>query len=288
MDTLHPASGPVDRTIVVNRVAEHQWHALDDDRVAGRGNAVRRPDGRLFVSVDAWHEAVFRRLASALLADLPRPLYTVVDETDIDQTAGWLLAGFSIGRRERGYLVPTDPADTGLVSADLASTRLADIGPAGTATAVPVPVPPPAGVTIIPAGSADGHRLRLLDRAIRDEIGATVGWQTMPAEVIALPPGVTVPDPSKYAVAAQGSEYVGMLRLATATRQPRIGLLAVRADHRRRGIARALLAHTLTTLHARGTRAAWAEITEANTAALALFEAAGARHAATNLELVRR
>lgn len=268
MDTLHPASDPVDRTVGITRVAEHVWHAHEDDQVVGRGHASRRPDGRLFVSVDSWHEAVFRRLADAMLADLPRPLFTVVDEADTDLTAAWLLAGFSIGRRERGYLLPTDPAVTGLGD-----------------------VQPPDGVRVIPAGSADEDKLRALDRAIRAEVGASVGWQTMPAEVLRLPAGVTVLDPAAYAVAAQGPEYVGLLRLATMTRQPRVGLLAVLAGHQRRGIGRALLAHSLNLLHDQGggrTGTAWAEVNEANGAAIALFEGAGARHAATNLELVRR
>jgi ribosomal protein S18 acetylase RimI-like enzyme len=276
MNTLHPPSlppagtgDPAARAVAVNRVADHVWHAHEDDQVVGRGYAAHRPDGRLFVSVDAWHEAVFHRLAAAMSADLPRPLHTVVDEADTELTAAWLLAEFSINRRERGYLLPTDPAVTGLGA-----------------------VRPPAGVTIVPAGSADEHRLGALDRAIRAEVEATVGWETMPAEVLRRPAGVTVLDPSAYVVAAQGSEYVGLLRLAMVTRQPRIGLLAVRAGRQRRGIGRALLAHTLNELHERGigrtAGTAWAEVSEANKAAVALFEGAGARHAATNLELVRR
>ena len=46
-------------TLVITRVAERQWHALDDDLVVGRGDASPRPDGRLFLSVDAWHDSVF-------------------------------------------------------------------------------------------------------------------------------------------------------------------------------------------------------------------------------------
>ncbi|MFD0632758.1 GNAT family N-acetyltransferase [Catenulispora yoronensis] len=184
-----------------------------------------------------------------MLAELPRPLFTVVDEGDDDLTAAWLVAGFSIGRRERGYVLPTDPRVSGLAS-----------------------VGPPSGVRIVPAGAADTDALRALDSVIRAEIAATVGWQTMPVEVLHRPHGILAEDLPKFVVAAQGTEYVGLVRLVTATRQPRIGLLAVRADHRRRGIARALLAHVLGDLHVRGTAAAWAEINEANTAAAALVE----------------
>lgn len=72
------------------------------------------------------------------------------------------------------------------------------------------------------------------------------------------------------------------------TRLPRIGLIAVRTGHRRRGIARALLAHALGALRRIGKEAASAEVTESDPAATALFDGIGARHTATNLELVLR
>ncbi|MGW4563021.1 GNAT family N-acetyltransferase, partial [Streptomyces sp. NPDC004561] len=83
------------------------------------------------------------------------------------------------------------------------------------------------------------------------------------------------------------SSQVGLVRVAPLTRQPRIGLLAVRADRQRRGIARALLAHALGSLHRSGTASAWAEVNESNAAATALFESIGARRTASTLELVR-
>lgn len=144
--------------VLISRVAAGQWHALDDDLVVGRGEASRRPDGRMFISIDAWHGAAFDRLAEAMLATLPRPLHTVVDEADLDLTAQWHRAGFTTRRREWEYAVPTDPRVTGLDSAV-----------------------PPAGVTIRPFGSAAEAPLRALDRAIRDEVEAGLGWRDMPA-----------------------------------------------------------------------------------------------------------
>ncbi|MER6564149.1 GNAT family N-acetyltransferase [Streptomyces sp. NPDC001027] len=256
-----PALG--ENAVTITRVAERHWHALDDDLVVGRGHAGPRPDGRLFVSIDAWHDAVFDRLAEAMLAELPAPLYTVVDEADVELTARWRRAGFVIRRREWEYLVPTDPRVTGLEA-----------------------VLPPAGVTIVPAGQADARLLREADRAIRDEVEATVGWQSMPAEVVPHPGGDTVGDPAKYAVAAAPDRYLGLIRVVTAIR-PRIGLVAVRAGEQRRGIARALLAHALATQHRLGFDAAWTEVHESNQAASALFEGAGGRPVSSNLELVR-
>jgi ribosomal protein S18 acetylase RimI-like enzyme len=246
--------------VLISRVAPGQWHALEDDLVVGRGMMSRRPDGRMFVSIDAWHGAAFDRLAEVMLADLPRPLHTVVDEADLDLTEQWRRAGFTTRRREWEYAVPTDPRATGLGSAA------------------------PPGVMVLALGRAEEAPLRDLDRTIRAEIAAGPGWQDMPAEVIANP-GL---DPLRYIVAARSGRYAGLLRVATVPRQPRIGLIAVRADHRRHGIARALLAHALGALHRVGKETTSAEVTESNVAATALFEGIGARRTGSNLELVLR
>ncbi|MEU0796263.1 GNAT family N-acetyltransferase [Amycolatopsis sp. NPDC005961] len=245
--------------VVITRIAPGRWHALDDDRVAGRSEATTRPDGRIFVSIDAWHRSVFDQLADAMVAELRGPLHTIVDEPDAELTAGWQRAGFTLRRREWEYSVPTG--------------------------AGPVLAPP--GVTIVPRGSASEGPLRALDRVVRAEVEATVGWQEMPAEVLPHPPGDTVVDPALYAAAADAGEYVGLVRVVQVPRLPRIGLIAVRADHRRRGIARALLAEVLGSLHAAGIPAASAEVNEANPAATALFEGVGAHRVSSNLELVR-
>ena len=263
MNTQPFTSGLSDDAVTITRVGDRQWHALDDDLVVGRGHAQHRSDGRLFVSIDAWHDAPFDRLAEAMLAQLPTPVHTVVDEADAELTARWRRAGFTVRRREWEYAVPTDPRTTGLDE-----------------------VLPPPGVTIVPAGQADEGLLRAVDRAIRDEVEASVGWQSMPAEVIPFPEGDTVVDPSKYAVAATRDRYLGLIRVVTVIR-PRIGLLAVRSGERRRGIGRALLAHALGTLHRAGFAEAWTEVQETNRAASALFEGIGARPMNSNLELVR-
>lgn len=264
MNTKPFTCGPGGQAMVVTRVAAGQWHVLEDDLVAGRGYCMLRPDGRLFVSIDSWHSAAFDRLAGAMLADLPAPLYTVVDEADLELTADWQLTGFTIRRREWEYVVPTDPRVTGLDA-----------------------ILPPPGVRLLPIGQADQDLLRALDRAIREEVGASAGWQSMPAEIHPRPERVTIAYPSRYAVAASADRYLGLLRLATAGRQPRIGLIAVRAGEQRRGIARALLSHVLGTLHRTGIAAVSAEVDESNRAALALFDGIGARRMSSALELAR-
>ncbi|MGW4248813.1 GNAT family N-acetyltransferase [Nocardia sp. NPDC004722] len=262
MNTSDITSRADDSAVQVTRVALTQWQGTHNDRVVGHGDLTHRPDGRLFVSIDAWHDAVFDRIAAAMLATLRRPLHTVVDEHDTDLLSCWQRAGFVIRRREWEYLVPTDPRVTGLHA-----------------------VRPPAGVTIVPAGHAAEGPLRAVDRVIRDEVGD--GWQDMPVENLGGP-GDTIVDPSKYVAAAEAEHYVGLLRVVQIGRVPRLGLLAVRADRHRRGIARALLAHTLGGLHERGIDTASAEVTDANLAATALFEGVGARPVGSNLELVLR
>ncbi|GIH17132.1 GNAT family N-acetyltransferase [Rugosimonospora africana] len=265
MNSVHSTSRVGDQAVVVTQVAERQWHALEDDQVIGRGDASRRPDGRIFLSIDSWQDAVFDQLAEVMLADLSKPLYTVVDEADIDLTSNWQRAGFTTRRREWEYVVSTDPQITGLDS-----------------------VLRPEGVRIIPVGAAQRAPLGELYNAIRDEVQATIGWDSMPAEVLARPDGISLLDLSKYAVAAESDRYVGLVRVVPRRRQARIGLVAVRADLCRHGIARALLAHVLGSLHRSGIETAWAEVDESNGAAMALFEGLGARRASSNLELVRR
>lgn len=252
-------------TTVITRVSQTRWQAVNRGLLIGSGDVSPRPDGRLFVSIDSWQADAFGSLAAAMLAGLPRPLYTVVDEADRDLAIQWESAGFTTRRRELECLVPTDPHRTGLDA-----------------------VVPPSDTTIVAAGSAAEGPLREVDRAIRDEVGATVGWREMPAEMLPCTGDDTVVDPSKYAVAVQPDRYVGLIRVVQVTRLPRIGLIAVRADQHRRGIARALLAHALGALRERGIDWAAAEVNESNAAATALFEGIGAQRVSSNLELVLR
>jgi GNAT superfamily N-acetyltransferase len=265
MNTSSSTSETSEPAVVVERLAHNQWHAVHDGLTVGRGDASRRPDGRLFVSIDAWHAPVFDHLAAMMVRDLPMPLYTVVDGTDVESASGWKRAGFTVGRLEQGYVVPTDPQVTGL----------------GAVTV-------PAGVTIVPAGEADETLLRALDRAIRDEVATTGAWSTMPAEVAPYPERTAVTDPSKYAAAVRDGRYLGLVRATSGSRRARIGMIAVLAAQQRRGIGRALLAHALGSLHRSGITSVAVDVSESNAAAVALLEGiGGAHHAGSVLELVR-
>lgn len=213
-------------TPVITRVAPDQWHAVEDGLTVGRGNTSRRPDGRLFISIDAWHDAVFDQLAAVMLAELPAPLYTVLDAEDSATAENWRRAGFVERRRERHYLVPLEARVT---------------------------VRPPSGVTF--AGGEDVFRADVEGTGCA---GAEVG-------LIRLTP---------------------LMRSDGTPRIARIASIEVRADHRRRGIGRALLAHALDALRERGFGTASADVDETDTAAIVLVEGAGARRTSDSLELM--
>ncbi|RJQ90419.1 GNAT family N-acetyltransferase [Amycolatopsis panacis] len=119
----------------------------------------------------------------------------------------------------------------------------------------------------------------------RYEVEATAGWDSVPAEVLAWADRPPLPDPLKYYVAALGEEYVGLARVVPL-RQPRIGLVAVRAGQRRRGIGRALLASVFGALYHAGITTASGEVDESGDAALTLFEGIGASWTSGTRELV--
>jgi GNAT superfamily N-acetyltransferase len=123
---------------------------------------------------------------------------------------------------------------------------------------------------------------------VRAEVSAAIGWHFMPAEIL-RPAGTGVVDPSRYAVAVCDGRYVGLARMAPVPRRrPRLGLIAVREDFRRRGAARALLAEVLGALHRTGIGAASAEVDQRNRPAVNLFEGAGANLSGGAVELVYR
>jgi len=251
------------------------WHALEDDVVVGRGHALHRPDGRVFVSVDTWRDDVFVALAEAMAQDLPGPLYTVVDDDDREHLGRWSDVGFRDDRREDVYAVPTAPEATGLGDARL-----------------------PAGYRLVTADEADPDRLGELVERLRLEVPGSQGWATSPLPVGGEQrPGLEHRrlHPLVYLVAVHQGEgggaaegdYAGLARIGRAP-MPRLGLIGVLPGYRRRGIARALLAAAFRPLHERGVAQVSAEVDEANPAARALFARLGAERIGGAIELVRR
>ncbi|MGY2061226.1 hypothetical protein ACW9HQ_40685, partial [Nocardia gipuzkoensis] len=157
----------------ITRMGPTLWHAVAEDRVVGRGEASRRPDGRVFLSIDSWRDTDFDRLAAAMLPELSTPVYTVVDEVDTDLRTAWERAGFTVRRREWEYFAAIGPQPDSI----------------------------PADVTILPLGAAEPEPLRSAYATIRAEIDATLGWDRMPDEVVGCPDGTMAIDPARCAVA---------------------------------------------------------------------------------------
>lgn len=215
-----------------------------------------RPDGRAYVSIDAWTDADFARAANAVTAALPPPLFTLVDASEQALLERWHRAGFVPNRTEGCYVIPTARA---------ASTP----------------------VDVQPFGSIGADRIDALHRALGAEVEAQDGWHTMPADL--LPRGLSRPtDPTMCAVAVRGARDVGLLRVSGRSVQPRIGLLAVLEEERRSGAGTALLAYALDALDRRGTTSVITEVDDSRVAARALLDRFAARRVGTTVELVLR
>lgn len=241
------------------------WHALEDDIVVGRGHALHRADGRAFISIDTWVDDVFIAIAEAMTQDLPAPVYTVVADDDREHLGRWSMLGFRDNRREDEYAIPTAPEATGLGTALL-----------------------PAGFTLVGADRVDEGRLRGLDQTLRQDVPGYAGWINDPEEFHRLTFENRFFDPATYLVAVHESEYVGLVRILGLPRQPRLGLIGVLPEYRRRGLARAMLAAALRPLHERGVTTVSAEADESNPASRVLLKGVGAIRTGGAIELVRR
>ena len=160
----------------------------------------------------------------------------------------WLAAGFVEHRRENRYVVPT-------------TTARAE-----------------RPVEVLTLDQVDLDRLRRLDDLLRQDVPGTDGWQWEPDD---FRDEVEAADPELDLVAAG---YVGIVRVWDT----RLGFIGVRREHRRHGIASALLARVFGVLTARGIDEVTTWIDVANVASRRTIEPLGARVVGQSVELVRR
>jgi GNAT superfamily N-acetyltransferase len=242
------------------------WRALDGDLVAGEVSARLRPDNRWFVYFDTWRADACPPLADAVARDLGRNLYVTLEDAEFDALDACARAGFAVHRRESYYRIPTDPAVTGLAGAVL-----------------------PAGLDILSAADADITRLRLLDDALRQDVPGCEGWRWdaghFRAETFS-----SFFDPATYLIAVDraSGQYAGLVRIWRSRAGPRLGLIATLTQHRRHGVARALLGQAFTVLAARGDTSVVGEVDDTNVASLSLLTGLGARRYGGNVELIRQ
>jgi GNAT superfamily N-acetyltransferase len=196
----------------------------------------------------------------------PGPVYATVDEADEARVEALTRLGFIIRRRELVLRLPTDPACWCVPTAE-----------------------PPLGVAFVRADRIEEERLRILDDLLRQDVPGTDGWKWSPEgfreETYASPDF----DPATYLVAVgEAMDGIGIARVWMRPDQPRLGLIGVRSDWRRRGVARALLAAVLTTVRQRGRAEVGTDVDEANVASRQLLSGFGARAVGAFLELRRR
>ncbi|HKB42053.1 MAG TPA: GNAT family N-acetyltransferase, partial [Gemmataceae bacterium] len=167
--------------------------------------------------------------------------------------------------RESIVAIPTDPQVTGLHKTD-----------------------EPDGVITISANDAFEDQLRLLDDALRQDIPGGEGWRWDPVDFNEETFGRDF-DPATYLVAVDvpSGEYIGLVRVWMNPGRPRLGLIAVLPQYRRRGLASLLLARAFRVLHERGKKEVTAEVDETNAASRSLMAKLGARRIGGYVELIR-
>ena len=243
------------------------WRAFDADQAVGAIRARLRPDDRWFVAFDVCRADSYQPLLSALADNVARDLYTTVRDTDEQGLDRLARLGFTQNRRESSYLIPTDPAATGLAA-----------------------VPEPEGIVIISAAHSDEDQLRVLDDALRQDVPGTAGWTWDPGDFREETFDSDHFDPATYLVAVDedSCDYIGLVRVWNNPGRPRLGLIGVLSPYRRRGLARALLARAFRVLHERGQAVVTAEADDANLASSSLLLRLGATRQAGFFEVVRR
>ncbi|MEP7177837.1 MAG: GNAT family N-acetyltransferase [Pseudonocardiales bacterium] len=243
------------------------WNLVRGADTIASAHAMCRPDGRWFVSIDAWDDAAWAPLAAVMIKDLDCDLHTVVDESDGATLASWRRFGFQTARREIDYVIPVDPGVSGLVDSRL-----------------------PDGMVMLAADAVDETELRLLDDTLRADGPGSDGWLNDPQEFRERSFDERYFDPATYLVALDdaGPAFAGLVRIAVLPRRPRLGLIGVSSGYRRRGLARALLAAAFAALHDRGFTQVSAEVDATNTASVRLLEQIGAERVGASVVLVRQ
>jgi ribosomal protein S18 acetylase RimI-like enzyme len=253
------------RSAVVRVQHSCEWIARNDDREVGRLSALRRPDARWFVACDTWFDPVHDALVMTAAEDLQQDLYAVVSESDDESLARHVASGFAVHRRETEVTIDVVQALRALGTSD-----------------------PPAGYRFVSAADIDEVDLRILDDVLREDIPGSDGWVNHPQEFREYTFAAHF-DRTAYLVAVDDADHsVGLVRIWKTPLPRRLGLIAVQREHRRRGIARALVASALLAVQAQGITSVSAEVDSENAPSLALFEKMGAKRTGGTIELRRR
>lgn len=226
---------------------------------------VLRPDGRLLVRPTGEWTAQAAADAAELATRRRVPALAHIDARATVQAAALTAAGFVESRREAVVAI----------SVEAALEALADVH-----------LPP--DLRLRSAAEVDEDGLRLLDDALRQDVPGTSGWRSTSEEFR----DHTFADPDfdarTYLVAIDGmsGEYVGLVRIWMGPRGSRLGMVGVRREQRRRGIASALIAEALRAVHVTGVAEVTMTYDLKNDASKAIAERLGGRLLGTDVELV--
>jgi ribosomal protein S18 acetylase RimI-like enzyme len=177
------------------------------------------------------------------------------DEHRADDVA----AGFRVSRRELRYQLPVTRFDA----------------------------PMPDGLRTVPASRDIAEPLAHLDATLRRDVPGAEGWEFDLSDFVRQTFDDQF-DPALYRIAMDGDQMVGLVRIWAGPRPvPRLGLIAVLAAYRRRGLARALLAEDFGVLADRGVPFVTTEADETNVASRTLLEGLGAQTTDVDVEMRR-
>jgi GNAT superfamily N-acetyltransferase len=244
------------------------WRAFDGTETVGAVRARLMPDSRWRIGFESCREDAYRPLVDAVAAGVSGDdLYLNVGERDTESQARFIDLGFAVNRREGYYRIPTAPEITGLVKTE-----------------------PPDGVVFISAIDADEEDLRLLDQALREDVPGSDGWIWDPVDFREETFEAADFDPATYTVAvdADSARYIGLTRVWVGRGLPRLGLVAVLAPYRGRGVAKAMLGRVFGVLHARGKAEVTCEIDDANAASLGLLTGIGGYRVNGYIEFIKK
>jgi GNAT superfamily N-acetyltransferase len=239
-----------------DRPESGDWLAWDGDRVIGVVHPWTGPDGRLRLFFGGCRPDALAPLAGAFSGEC----FTTVDRADQESRAALAAGGFAEHRREDDFEIPVTRFDA----------------------------PIPDGFRIVTADRTTLEGLAGLDARLRQEVPGADGWTVdltwFREETFDSP----FFDPLTYRVALAGEAYAGLARIWIGPRPaPRLGLIAVLAQHRRRGLARALIAEAFAPLADRGVPLVTAEADATNQASQALLAGLGGHVVGGTVELRR-
>ena len=255
-EALGAATGRTREELTAEYASRDLWLAWQDDRVVGVMQPWRRPDGKYGLDYGPTAPDAYAVLA----ARIPGESVTTVDAADTAALAAFDTAGFARVRVEDRYSIPVRALD----------------------------VPIPRGLDTVSAADTELDALMALDSALREDVPGGAGWRPDKQWFRRQNHDSPYFDPETYLVALDGARYVGLMRIWNGPRpQPRLGLIGVLPEYRRRGLARALLAQGFAVLAARGETRVIAEADRTNVASTTLLSSLGGVVTGSDVELLR-